>query len=635
MKHIIIGTAGHVDHGKTSLIRALTHIETDRLKEEQQRGISIEIGFAYFDLPSGRRAGIIDVPGHERFIKNMLAGISGVDLALLVVAADEGVMPQTTEHLNILSLLQIRQGLVVVTKTDLVDQEWLELVTEEITESLQGTFLAQSAIYPVSVVTGEGLPQLVAAIDALTQESLPKDTTAPLRLPVDRAFTVAGFGTVVTGTLISGAIAVGDRVELLPRGIAARVRTIQVHGEKVGEAYAGQRTAINLAGIDLAEVQRGDVLAAPGFLHSTMMLDVRVQLLAGAPHPLAQRTRVRLYSGAAEVMARLVPLEEEEILPGESGLAQLRLEAPLAVAAGDILIFRSYSPMVTIAGGRVIDAAPRKKTRFRTEQVAELLLREQGDPLEQGEQIIANLSPELYEKQAVLQQLQHLPHWDELVEELLVQERAVVFQADNKEYLVASSWLEKTSSTVRNALTAYHQANPLRLGVPREELRSRLLKQGSSRLFLALLLYWESEGWLLLRDNMVALAGFTIQLSPSQERLLQEIRTLYTTNPFAPPSYSDLGEKLSSSASWRELFNLLLAQGELVKLSEDIYLSRSSVALAEQHLRIYCEEHREVTLGAFRDLLNTSRKYALPLLEYFDNERLTQRRGEARILRGF
>jgi len=635
VKHIIIGTAGHVDHGKTSLIRALTHIETDRLKEEQQRGISIEIGFAYFDLPSGRRAGIIDVPGHERFIKNMLAGISGVDLALLVVAADEGVMPQTTEHLNILSLLQIRQGLVVVTKTDLVDQEWLELVTEEITESLQGTFLAQSAIYPVSVVTGEGLPQLVAAIDALTQESLPKDTTAPLRLPVDRAFTVAGFGTVVTGTLISGAIAVGDRVELLPRGIAARVRTIQVHGEKVGEAYAGQRTAINLAGIDLAEVQRGDVLAAPGFLHSTMMLDVRVQLLAGAPHPLAQRTRVRLYSGAAEVMARLVPLEEEEILPGESGLAQLRLEAPLAVAAGDILIFRSYSPMVTIAGGRVIDAAPRKKTRFRTEQVAELLLREQGDPLEQGEQIIANLSPELYEKQAVLQQLQHLPHWDELVEELLVQERAVVFQADNKEYLVASSWLEKTSSTVRNALTAYHQANPLRLGVPREELRSRLLKQGSSRLFLALLLYWESEGWLLLRDNMVALAGFTIQLSPSQERLLQEIRTLYTTNPFAPPSYSDLGEKLSSSASWRELFNLLLAQGELVKLSEDIYLSRSSVALAEQHLRIYCEEHREVTLGAFRDLLNTSRKYALPLLEYFDNERLTQRRGEARILRGF
>ncbi|MCL2549127.1 MAG: selenocysteine-specific translation elongation factor, partial [Symbiobacteriaceae bacterium] len=419
MKHVIVGTAGHVDHGKTTLIRALTGIETDRLREEQQRGISIEIGFAYFDLPSGRRAGIIDVPGHERFIKNMLAGIAGVDLALLVVAADEGVMPQTVEHLNILSLLQIQQGLVVITKRDLVEADWLELVEEEVRERLQGSFLENAEILAVSATTGEGLPALVAAIDRLTSSAQERDSKGVARLPVDRVFSVSGFGTVITGTLLSGSIALGDRLDLLPRGMTLRVRSLQVHGERVEEVLAGQRAAVNLAGIDQDQLQRGDVLASLGTLKSTMMLDARLHHLSSSPRALQQRTRVRVYSGAAEVMARLTPLEEEIIEPGQSSLVQLRLEEPLAVDAGGIFILRSYSPMTTIAGGTIIDPHPHKKTRFREAQVAALRIREQGDPLQQAMQQLYTLSPTLPDREAFLHSIPNLPEATDLLEELI------------------------------------------------------------------------------------------------------------------------------------------------------------------------------------------------------------------------
>ena len=632
MKHTIIGTAGHVDHGKTALIRALTHIETDRLKEEQTRGISIEIGFAYFDLPSGRRAGIIDVPGHERFIKNMLAGIGGIDLALLVVAADEGVMPQTEEHLNILSLLHIDTGLIVLTKKDLVDDEWLELVRAEVRERVQGTFLEDAEMYAVSSVTGDGLPELTAAIDRLTETGQSRDEHAPIRLPVDRVFTVSGFGTVVTGTLVSGTLKVGDRLHILPLGVEARVRTVQVHGERVEQAYAGQRTAVNLAGIDQDQVQRGDVLALPGTLSGTLMIDARLRVLPTAPRALEHRTRVRLYSGAAEVMARIVPLEQETLLPGENGLVQLRLEEPIALGRGDVFILRSYSPMTTIAGGTVIDAAPRKKTRFRLQQVAELKLREQGDPVEQAQQILLSLSDSVPDRSKFAQAIAHLPEAEELIEELLHSELAVTLQAD-KEYILASDWLHTKGEQAQEMLHRYHQANPLKAGMAREELRSRLLKLVGNRLFGAMVLLWESEGLLQQSGQVIAHGDFTLTLNVQQQRVYDEILSTFEAQLFTPPALTDLNERYAKEKDWQALFELLQLHGHIVKLNEDIYFHKEAMETAEQRLYAFFETQEELSLADFRDILSTSRKFALALLEYFDETKLTMRRGEKRILR--
>ena len=633
MKHVIIGTAGHVDHGKTTLIRALTHIETDRLKEEQARGISIDIGFAYFDLPSGRRAGIIDVPGHERFIKNMLAGIGGIDLAMLVIAADEGVMPQTKEHLHILDLLQIKQGLIALTKIDMVDEDWLDLVIEEIKEGMKDTFLEDAVIIPVSGITGQGIEELTTTIDSLTAESISRDTRQKARLPIDRVFTVAGFGTVVTGTLVSGSIHVGERLTVYPQGLEVRVRGLQVHGQKTELAEAGQRTAVNLAGVEMSQLNRGDVLAATSSIAGTLMIDARLRLLKDAEHSLQHRTRVRLYSGAAEVMARVTPLEQEEILPGESGLVQLRLEEPLAATTDDIFVLRSYSPMMTIAGGRVIDAAPRKKTRFRTEQVAELRIREQGDPLEKAEQIMYSESSKLVERVELIKLLDHLKEADELIEELLAQDKAIVLHADQKEYVFSERWLEELAQQMEQLFQRFHKANPLRSGMPREELRNRILKQASSRLFSSLLLLWESEGLITQIGQNVALQNFSIILNQEQEAILHKVMDQFAETPFNPPMLSDLSLQFKQIAEWPQLWEYLIAENKIKRLSDEVYFSLEAMEEAEKKLYDHFSNNQEISLAEFRDLLQTSRKYALVLLEFFDAQRITQRRGDNRILR--
>lgn len=632
-KHVIIGTAGHVDHGKTTLIRALTKIETDRLKEEKERGISIEIGFAYFDLPSGRRAGVIDVPGHERFIKNMLAGIGGIDLVVLVVAADEGVMPQTEEHLNIVSLLQVKKGLVALTKKDMVDPEWLELIQEQVRERLADTFLADASIIPVSSVTGEGLEQLVAEIDRLTEEVTAKDTLAPARLPIDRAFTVPGFGTVVTGTLTSGTLKLGDKVELMPSRLETRVRSIQVHGHKEESASAGQRVAVNLAGVDLDEVTRGDVVAAPGRLSPSLMLDARLQLLKDAPRPLANRTRIRLYMGTSEVLGRVVLLDKDELLPGESALVQFRLEEPVAAAKHDLYILRSYSPMVTIGGGAVIDPNPVKRGRFREQVLEELRLKEQGSPVELVQQALHTASATFPIREDFIRNT-HIPNVEALLEQLVEDEQAVIIRADQREYILDAHWLLGIRSQAEGILSRFHQSNPLKSGLAKEELRNRVLKSVNSKLFANLLLLWEAEGVIRQSGANLALAGFEVRLSPDQQRIREQLEKTFLDTAYNSPLPEEALQPFRERREQAQrIYEALLEDGTLIKLNEEVVLHSRRLSEAEEKLRTFFTEHQSLSLAEFRDLLGTSRKYALPILELFDQRKITIRQGEKRTLR--
>jgi selenocysteine-specific elongation factor len=388
MKQIILGTAGHIDHGKTSLIKALTGIDTDRLKEEKRRGITIELGFAHLELPSGQVLGIVDVPGHEKFVKNMVAGATGIDLVALIIAADEGVMPQTTEHLEICQLLNIQHGLVVLTKIDMVEPEWLELVREDVTDFLSDTFLAPAPLIEVSSLTGEGLKEMVQVIDTLVQEIPERDAGNFFRLPIDRVFTMKGFGTVVTGTSISGRIQTGDEVTIYPQGISSRIRGIQVHNREADQVRAGLRTAINLQGVEKAQIQRGHVLAAKDSLRSTYMLDVLLELIPSAPRKLKNRARVRFHTGTSEIISTVILLDRDELEQGENCFAQIRLDQPTALLQHDRYILRSYSPVRAMGGGEILNALPLKKKRFSEAALSELKLLNTGDLQERTEQFI-------------------------------------------------------------------------------------------------------------------------------------------------------------------------------------------------------------------------------------------------------
>ncbi|MGI6344178.1 MAG: selenocysteine-specific translation elongation factor [Bacillota bacterium] len=634
MKHVIVGTAGHIDHGKTTLIRALTNIETDRLKEEKERGITIDLGFAYFDLPSGRRAGIVDVPGHERFVKNMLAGAGGIDLVILVIAADEGIMPQTMEHLHILSLLETRNGVVALTKIDMVDPEWLELVQEDTRDRLQGTFLEDAPIIPVSGVTRAGIPELIEAVDQLTAEIAPRDEHLPFRLPIDRVFSITGFGTVVTGTLLEGSVQAGDTAVVYPLNQETRIRSVQVHGDKVARAYAGQRVALNLVGVNKEDLSRGDVLAAPGLLRPTLMLDVRLELLADAAKPLENRQRVRLYTGASEVLCRVVLLDSEMLLPGETSLAQLRLEEPLALLSGDRFVIRSYSPMDTIGGGSVLDAHPRKRKRFKEEGIRELLARETGGDLQ-----ILN--------QTLLQYSDRLPGEEELfslagrpaekltpvLEQLLAEDQALVLSVDGRSYYLHSEYLARLVQRARKALEDYHRRFPLRAGMPREELRSRLARSLSSKQFGALLTMIAAEGELNVQGGAVALADFGVTFSGRSARLRDHILQRLQAEPHSPPDFDQLQEELQETPDQlNEVLNALQTQGALVRVSQSIAFSADIVRDAQEKVVSQVRAQGQITLADLRDQLQTSRKYALALLDYFDQQKVTVRKGDVRVL---
>jgi len=638
MKHVIIGTAGHVDHGKTTLIRALTGVDTDRLKEEKDRGISIELGFAPFDLPSGRRAGVVDVPGHERFIKNMLAGAGGIDLVLLVVAANESVMPQTLEHLHILNLLGIEKGVIAVTKIDTVDEEWHELVREEVREAVAGTFLTAAPVVSVSAVTGQGLAELKTVIDTLAADAGGKNAARDFRLPVDRVFTIRGAGTVVTGTLVAGTVRAGDAAEILPQRLTARVRQLQVHGDKVEAAEAGQRAAVNLAGVEVSELERGNVVAAPGTLHPTQALDAKLELLTvrftpEPLRPLRNRTRIRFYTGTQEIMGRVVLLDKEEIAPGETAYVQFFLEEAAVVGRGDRFIIRSYSPLTTLGGGTVIEPYAKKHRRFRDEVLAELQVKEKGAPDELLEQAVRQAASPFLTGEELAKALPGLAgELNEITGEMAAAGRLLVLPAGNKLYIHPERY-EGLRCQAEEMLGRFHKQQPLKLGLPQEELRTKLFAALTPRVFAEVLNYLAADGVLAVENQKVRRPEHTITFSPAEAAVKAKLDAAYAEKPFAPPAAGELAaaEKLDPDLVER-VIDALVELGEFVRLSGEVALARTAVEAAKEKAAAHIAVNGSITLAEFRDLLETSRKYALPLLEHFDEIKFTRRIGDKRVL---
>lgn len=635
MKNVIIGTAGHIDHGKTTLIKALTGRDTDRLREEKERGISIELGFTYFDLPSGRRAGIIDVPGHERFIKNMLAGAGGIDVVVLVIAADEGVMPQTREHLNILTLLQVKKGIIALTKKDMVDQEWLEMVVEQIRDEVADSFLKDANIIPVSSITGDGIKELIAEIDTVTEVVGEKDTHNAFRLPVDRSFTITGFGTVVTGTLISGSISEGDRIEIYPRKTESRVRSIQVHEKSVKTAYAGQRVAINIANVKLDEIQRGDVLAQPGQMETTMMLDAKLMILKSADKSIDNRDRLRLYHGTSEIMCRVVLLDREELKSGESAFVQLRLEEETACMKGDRFVIRTYSPMLTIGGGTVLEPNPPKRKRFKDDVIEELKIKEQGNPGEVVERYLIQNSGKYPEKKTIIKAVGNIRAelYDKISAELLEKKLIKEFKLGDETYVLHLKYLKDVKTKLTEILGAYHKTYPLKSGISKEELRTRIFEGIKPRLADLIFGYFETDGIIKIENQYVSQSGFIVQFNKLQTQIKDAIEKSYSESRFNPPKLTELAEmKHLDKKQCQAVYNALIEMGKLVKLDEDIAISKSAYDDAAELLKKHIKENGSIQLGQFRDMLGTSRKYAMALLDYFDQNKVTKRIGDNRVL---
>ncbi len=609
---MILGTAGHIDHGKSTLVTALTGIDPDRLAEEKRRGMTIDLGFAHMRLPSGRQIGIVDVPGHARFIRNMLAGAQGIDAVLLVVAADEGVMPQTKEHLEIVDLLEVRHGVVALTKVDLVDEVWYELVEGEVRDALKGTALEGSTIRAVSAITGQGLSELVSSLDAVFDAVAPKADLGRPRLPIDRAFTMSGFGTVVTGTLVDGTIAVGDELQIFPGGATARVRGLQQHNQKVEAASPGNRVAANLIGVEKNQVERGDVLARPGALHATRRMDAHVRVLASAPKGLRHGAELLLHTGTVEVGCRAILLEGDTIEPGAQGWIQLYLERPIAAANDDRFILRIPSPSSTIAGGQIKDVTPKKHPRHDIAVRESLERRAAGDVLQE--------------------ELRKYPR-GVAVSALLkatTASDADVTRLDARrlgDWLFApEAWSAIADRAVRE-LDAYHAAHPLRRGMPREELRSKLGIQPG--LFPAVVKGLAEERRLEERDGEVAAPAHQVVVEASDgpaSRLLE----LLGAQPFAPPSLAEATRTAGASA---EILRALVQRGDLVRLSDDIAFTKSAYEAAVVAVKEVIESTGSVSVAQMRDRLGASRRPMLALLEHLDATKVTRRVGDSRVLR--
>ena len=625
----VIGTAGHVDHGKSTLVQALTGIDPDRLREEQEREMTIDLGFAWLELPGGLSVSVVDVPGHERFIKNMLAGVGGIDAALLIVAADEGPMPQTAEHLAILDLLSISTGIVVLTKRDVVDDEWLELVSEETREALAGTTLADAPIVPVSSLTGVGVPELLAELEALLT-ALPERTAAGRpRLPVDRVFSVAGFGTVVTGTLLGDQLTVGQEAELLPGGLRARVRGLQSHNTKSERALPGSRTAVNIAGVDREQIQRGDVLTVPGWLRPTTLLDAKLRLILAAPRALEQNDPVDFFVGAQEAPAHVTLLADERIAPGEEGWVQLRFSAPVVVVESDPFIIRQASPSLTIGGGVVINAHPLRHRRFREEVIDELDTRASGTPLQRLLQALAE-GPRTLRELSVGLDLD-ATEVSELAAEGAGQSDLVVLGGPLSDRLppnrlvMLTGAFERRANATETLLRDFHSRHRLRRGMPKEEVRSRLQLDG--RVFDALLQSFVARGVVDDLGNALALAGWTIELNADEQRRAGTYVAALEATPDAPPAPGDFGLNAELLAAMEE-------RGLVVRLADNVVFGADHLERVKLETLRLIDANGSLTLAQFRDHFGSSRKYAQAVLEYFDQQRVTRRVGDVRVRGG-
>jgi selenocysteine-specific elongation factor len=634
LKQIILGTAGHIDHGKTSLIKAVTGTDTDRLKEEKQRGITIELGFASIDLPSGRHVGIVDVPGHEKFVKNMVAGATGIDIVAMVIAADEGVMPQTREHMEICALLGIRHGLVVITKTDLVDEEWLELALEDVQEFITGTFLEEAPMVTVSSATGQGIPEFVATLDALSREIPDRAASGLFRLPVDRVFSMKGFGTVITGTLTSGHVQTGDSVMLYPSGITSKVRGIQVHNQSVEKAGAGMRTAINFQGLEKSAVERGEVLSTPKALISSYMVDVSLSFLASNKKPAKNRTRVRFHTGTSEVLGILVLLDREELAPGETIVAQLRLDAPLALVKDDRFVIRSYSPVRTIGGGHVLNPIPPKHKRFKPEIFEGL----QGIDDQAPDQVIAyhvkaaGPAGVLFSHLKIMTNMADKP-LNNAMQGLLTKKEVVLIDRESRLFIHADS-IAGITQKMHDTLTAYHTAYPLKPGMPREELTSKTPRSAGSKLLNFVLAQMIKAGSLIPDEEIVHLASHKISLGIDQQDVKKSILDAYIKGGLTPPYFKELAKKLDiDPVRGKDVLMLLVDEGPLIKVKEDLYFYNPAVDVLKGTVIDFLTANEEMSTPQFKDMANVSRKYLIPLIEYFDAKNITIRIGDIRRLR--
>jgi selenocysteine-specific elongation factor len=632
MKQVILGTAGHIDHGKTTLIKALTGIDTDRLKEEKERGITIELGFAHLQLPSGQVLGIIDVPGHEKFVKNMVAGATGVDIVALVIAADEGVMPQTREHLEICQLLRVKKGIVVLTKVDMVDREWLDLVRDDVAAFLSGTFLAEAPIMEVSAVTGQGLGELIGLLDSMVKEVPEREAGNFFRLPIDRVFIMKGFGTVVTGTSISGSIRTGDEVTIYPQGPESRIRGIQVHNREVKEVSAGLRTAINLQGLEKEELERGNVVATKDSLRPTRILDVVFHLLAGAPRKVKNRSVVRFHTGTAEIISTIVLLDRDELTQGQSCFAEIRLEEPTAVMAHDRYVLRSYSPIRTIGGGEILNALPKKKKRFSEAALAELKVLSTGNLSEVTEQYVA-AGGFAGTEEAQLPFLTNASRkkLDEIVKALQARKRIIQYDKEKGVFIHAESH-EKARQEILNTLYRYHQDFPLKVGLLKEELRSRTVGSNNPKLFNALINQLIQEGVIVQEKELIRLKEHRVTLARDQEEVRHQIEELYLRSGIQPPYFKDIKEKFPRNTA-TDVLGVMVKDGILVKVKEDLYFHRDVIEELKERLVGFLKDMGEIDTPQFKEMTNASRKYTIPLLEYFDITQLTMRVGDKRMLR--
>lgn len=623
----VIGTAGHVDHGKSTLVTALTGINPDRLKEEREREMTIDLGFAWLTLPDGEPISIVDVPGHEDFIKNMLAGVGGIGAALLVVASDEGVMPQTREHVSILDLLQVKTGVVALTKIDLVeDPEWLALVREEIREFLDGTTLAGAPIIPVSARSGEGIEELVNALQETLEQGPPRADRGQPRLPIDRVFTITGFGTIVTGTLIDGTLRVGQEVEVLPKVLSSRIRGLQTHKQRVDVAAPGSRVAINLVGVQVSDLERGDVVATPGTFHPTQLFDARLQLLGDALRPLPHNAGVDLFVGASQAQARLRLLDSQLLEPGQTGWAQIKTASPIVVAARDRFIIRQPSPSATLGGGFVVDPHPRgRHKRFRPEVFERLETLAHGTPEEILLQSLERLGPS--PASALLRQAS-LPHETagQALENLERQGQVFSLVPDQPASgLVSRGQWSSLTARIRSLLEAYHAQHPLRVGMPREELKSRLRLE--ARIYANALQRATAEGIVKATDSAVYLPGHQPRFTLEHEQRIRSLMARFAQHPYAPPGVGEAEAEVGP-----EVLAALIEQGRLIRLSDTVLLRRDTYQHMLETVVERLRRGERVTVAAVRDLFGTSRKYALAFLEHLDRERITRRVGDERVL---
>ena len=629
MKNIIIGTAGHIDHGKTTLIKALTGRNTDRWEEEQRRGITIDLGFTYFDLKNGDRVGIIDVPGHERFINNMVAGVVGMDLVMLVVAADEGIMPQTREHMDILGQLGIEKSILVLNKVDLVDEEWLELVEEEIREELDGTFLEGSPIAKVSATTGQGIPELVEMIEKLTAEEVEqKDINTIPRLPIDRVFSLSGFGTIITGTLLAGTITKEDTLQIYPIGKECKIRSIQVHGQDMEKCYAGQRVAINLSNIKKSELRRGCVLAPANNMKNTTLLDVRMNIIPSSKRVLTNQSRLHLFTGTSEILCRAVLLDKEEIGPGETGLVQLRLEEEIALRRGDKFVIRFYSPMETIGGGVILEPNPKRKKRFDTEAIEELTRKESGS----SEDVIEMHVKAHAETMITVNELAKLTalSLEEVTEDVASLENqgiVKVFPMKKDTYV----WHAVHDQQIRQELTkvvrAYHEKYPYRYGMKKAEVHMTYMKKVKLNVFDSYVDLLEEEQVLSRYQEYLKLPEFEARKDDVYDKVRKTVEKVFQKAQFDFVRFSEISFGSLEQEVVEDILLLLMDEEYVVKIAEDIYTLKTIIDQAKEVIQTRLKENPLITIAEVRDLLGTSRKSAKPILEYMDSIKVTKKNG--------